>query len=52
MSKCTGKYLGSPLYRGSNLWGKLEYNVQDLTSVKYFTRALLKDCRTYKDLQP
>ena len=33
MSRCTGKYLNSPLFRGSVLWDKLTANVQKLMSV-------------------
>ena len=30
MTKCSGKYLGSPLYRGSVLWDNLGKITQDL----------------------
>ena len=33
MTKCSSKYLGSPQYRGSSLWDKLEKGVQDLPNV-------------------
>ena len=28
MSKCTGKYMNSPMYRGSTLWDTLRVNIQ------------------------
>ena len=50
MSRCSGKYLSSPLYRGSQLWDKLDKTTQDLPNVKLFTTSLVKNCRVYKDL--
>ena len=50
MTRCSGKYLGSPLYRGSLLWDKLEKEIQNLPSVKQYTNVLIKNCRVYKDL--
>ena len=50
MTKCTSKYLGSPLYRGSELWDKLDKDVQEIPNVKQFTRLLVKRCRVYEDL--
>ena len=48
--KCSGKYLGSPLYRGSILWDELEKSTQYLPNVREFTKVLTKKCRVYKDL--
>ena len=50
MTKCTGKYLGSPLYRGSILWDKLEKEVQHLPTIRQFSNVLVRNCRIYKDL--
>ena len=50
MSRCSGKYLSSPLYRGSQLWDKLDKTTQDLPNVKLFSTSLVKNCRVYKDL--
>ena len=50
MTKCSGKYLGSPLYRGSILWEKLEKATQDLPNARHFSNVLTKKCRVYKDL--
>ena len=50
MTKCSGKYLGSPLYRGAQLWDKLDKITQDLPNVKLFSEALIKNCRVYEDL--
>ena len=48
--KCSGKYLGSPLYRGSILLDKLEKGTQDLPNAREFSKVLTKKCRIYKDL--
>ena len=40
-SKCSSKYLGSPLYRGSSLWDKLEKNVQELPSTRQFSNVFV-----------
>ena len=50
MTRCSGKSLGSPLYRGSLLWDKLDRKIQNLPNVKQYTNALIKNCRVYKDL--
>ena len=50
MSKCSGKYLGSPLYRGSILWDKLDKNVQDLPTIRGFSNVIMKGCKVYVDL--
>ena len=50
MSKCSSKYLGSPLYRGIVLWDKLEENVQDLPNGRQFTKTILKYSKEYKYL--
>ena len=42
MTKCSGKYLGSPLYRGSILWDNLDEITQDLPSMKHFSAVLRK----------
>ena len=46
MSKCTGKYLNSPLYRDAALWDELGRNVQDQKIVS----EIMKLYRVYKDL--
>ena len=50
MTRCSSKYMGSPLFRGSQLWDKLEKTVHDLPTVKRFSSALNAKCRVYKDL--
>ena len=50
MTKCSGKYLGSPLYRGSMLWNNLDKTTQDLPTMKQFSSLLKKKCRVYEDL--
>ena len=50
MSKCSGKYLGGPLYRGSTLWDSLEKNVQDLPTLRRFSNIIMKEYKVYVDL--
>ena len=50
MTKCSSQYIGSPLYRGSILWDKLEKSTQDLPNITHFSSVLIKNCRVYKDL--
>ena len=50
MARCSGKYLGSPLYRGSQLWDNLDKSIQDLPTVKHFSNVLMSKCSVYKDL--
>ena len=50
MSKCSGKYLGSPLYRGSILWNKLDKKVQDLPIIRGFSNVIMKGCKVYVNL--
>ena len=50
MSKCTSKYLNSPLYRGATLWDRLDKNVQDLPSVKEFTARIMESYKVYGNL--
>ena len=50
MTKRTGKYLNSPLYRGSILWDQLDENIQKSCTILEFTKAICKTNRMYKDL--
>ena len=50
MSKCTSKYLNSPLYRGATLWDKLDKTIQDVQSVPKFTCEIMKEYKVYVDL--
>ena len=50
MSKCTSKYLNSPLYRGANLWDGLDKNAQDLLNVKEFNARIMQSYNVYVDL--
>ena len=49
-SKCTSKYINSPLYRGSVLWDNLEKCVQDIPSQQLFNRKITKMYKEYVDL--
>ena len=50
MARCSGKYLGSPLYRSSQLWDNLDKSIQDLPTIKHFSNVLMSKCHVYKDL--
>ena len=50
MSKCTSKYLNSPLYRGSILWDNLDKNIQDLPTLKCYVSEIVKTQKLYVDL--
>ena len=50
MTRCTGKYLNSPLYRGSTLWDTLPEEIQHAVSTKVFTQNVCNLNRTYVDL--
>ena len=50
MTKCSSKYLGSPLYKDSVLWDTLDKSTQDLPNMKQLSRILMKNCRVYIDL--
>ena len=50
MTKCSSKYLGSLLYRGTCLWDKLERNVQDLPYIRQFSNVISKNYQVYKYL--
>ena len=50
MTKCSHKYLISPLYRGATLWDELDKNVEDKPALKYYTNEILKTQRVYVDL--
>ena len=41
-TKCMHKYLNSPLYRGASLWDELDKNVQDLPTLKHYTKEIMK----------
>ena len=50
LSRCTSKYLNSPLYRGAALWDELDKNVQDIVLLKTFVTEIMKSYRVYVDL--
>ena len=50
MTKCTGKYQNSPLYRGSAVWDSLILEVQKSLTVLTFAKAICKMHNVYKDL--
>ena len=50
MTKCTSKYLNSPLYKGATLWDEIEKNIQDMPTLKQFTKEIMKSYNVYVDL--
>ena len=46
LTKCTSKYLNSPLYVGAALGDNLDKNVQDMPTQKLFAHEITK-CREY-----
>ena len=50
MSRCTGKYLNSPLNRGCPLWDKLPRELQKSESVTIFVKELCSQYNSYQDL--
>ena len=50
MSRCTGKYMNSPIYRGSTLWDILSEDIQHVVSIKVFTQRVCNLNKTYVDL--
>ena len=49
-SKCTGKYMNSPMYRGSILWDTLPVDIQRSLSIRTFTKQICNMNRVYVDL--
>ena len=51
MTQCTGKYLKSPIYRGSALWDTLTPEVQRSVTMNVFTKHnIVSLYRQYVDL--
>ena len=50
MTRCSGKYMNSPLYRGSVLRDQLEEGIQKLPTVPIFNKALCNRNKEYTDL--
>ena len=49
-TKCTGKYLNSPLYKGVLLWNLLDSNIQKSNTVIQFVQYLKKMYDGYQEL--
>ena len=50
MTRCTGKYLNSPLYRGSIQWDKIPVYVQRACTMELFSKHVTQLYRQYVDL--
>ena len=50
MSRCTGKYMNSPMFRGSALWDALPVDIQRVVTIRVFTKELCNMNKTYVDL--
>ena len=49
-TKCTGKYLNSPFYKGMLLWNNLDVELQRADNVKSFTECMKKLRRNYQEI--
>ena len=49
-SRCTGKYMNSPFYKGTLLWDNLSANMQHSNSVKCFVDELKKMYLVYQEI--
>ena len=49
-SKCSGKYLNSPFYKGTLLWDKLDNDLQRMNNVKQFLQELKKSYTVYQEM--
>ena len=50
MTKCSSKYLNSPLYRGSTLWNSIDKDVQCIPTMGQHEKAVDKMYVVYQDL--
>ena len=50
MTKCSSKYLNSPIYKGSILWDNLTVEIQSAPTMLLFTRMTKKMYANYRDL--
>ena len=50
MSRCSTKYMNSPLYRGSELWDKLEECIQKPCTITEFSKAIYDNNKEYIEL--
>ena len=49
-SRCSDKYLNSPLYKGSKLWDKLDVTVQCSDTIDVFMKGVKPRYVIYQDL--
>ena len=49
-TKCTGKYLNSPYYKGNLLWDKLDHGLQHADNVQLFVKGLEKLYVVYQEI--
>ena len=49
-TKCTGKYMNSPFYKGTLLWDRLSPDLQRVNNVDQFMKALKKMYVTYQEI--
>ena len=50
MTRCTGRYLNTPLYKGAILWDNLPSNVQRADTTETFVKYLCNICNEYADM--
>ena len=49
-TKCTGKYINSPFYKGTLLWDKLAKDLQHVNTVERFMEELKKLYTVYHEI--
>ena len=49
-TRCTGKYLGSPFYKGTLLWNMLSAELQKIDSVARFKNGLKNIYTRYQEI--
>ena len=49
-TRCTGKYLNSPFYKGTVLWNSLDVELQRANNVNFYMRDIKKSYRNYQEI--
>ena len=49
-TKCTGKYINSPFYKGTILWDELDRDVQRVNTLERFMKELKKLYIVYQEI--
>ena len=49
-TRCTGKYLNSPFFKGTILWDRIDRELQSVNTVRQFKLGLKKLCTEYHEI--